>query len=246
MSININDFVSCCVSGTVSSLLFHPIDSLRTKLFFGLTFKEINLKSLLNGIVFSTSTQIVKQCCTFPVQKYIKNNMPNSYSDTVNNIVSGSISGVFLSTVSTPINVIKIPLQHDNNNKVYGTVKDLYGKYGLKGFFRGYVGTSCRDVIWNGCYFPIFGYWNNKLDNRFAASSIAGCSALLVAYPFDGIRMYRQNNKSNYNFWHGFKAAFNTSKENQRSFLICFFRVPLAVSISHYTYMYCNDFLNQR
>lgn len=244
------ELLSCAISGTITTLIFQPIDALRTKLFFAdkrLLIQNISPKSLYNGILFAIPAQITKLCATFPIQTMIHDQLNKTQlTELQKNISSGMIAGLTLAMVSTPINAIKIPLMQNSDNKFMDVTKTVYDKYGLKGFYRGGMATMCRDIIWNTLYFPIFNAINEKYKNRFFASSIAGCCALVIAYPFDGIRMYRQNNKANYNFWYGFKYAFNTSPENIKSFILCFFRVPLAIAIGHYLYLFSNDSLKNK
>ncbi len=202
---------------------------------------------LCNGIAFNTWSIIIKQCATFPTQEFIKRKLENkSMSNLQQNLLSGLFSGMFLSMISTPINTIKIPLMISAKSNTYSVIKNIYSTYGICGFYRGGASTIARDSIWNTIYFPLFGYTNNIIDNRFISSMIAGACSLCVSYPFDGIRLFRQNNKNNYNFWHGFKYAFNTSPENIKSFAVCLARVPLSIAISHYIYLKSNDILHNK
>lgn len=234
-------YISCMVSGIVTTTIFQPIDVIRTRYFFDST-KNLSLRALYNGYIFNTYTTILKQCASLPTQEFIKTKLP--FTQITNESIAGLISGLTLSLVSTPINTIKIPLMSNSNNTVTTTTKSIYINYGLKGFYRGGIGTLMRDVVWNGIYFPIFYKLNKTIDNKFLSSNIAAAIALCFSYPFDGIRLYRQNNKHNYNFWYGFKYSFNTSKENYKSFLMCLFRVPLSFSISHYLYLLLNELLS--
>ena len=239
------EYISCIISGASSALIFHPIDSLRSRYLFGN--KNMSIRALYNGIMFNTLSTIIKQCATFPTQEFIKKKLANTpMSILQQNLISGLLSGIFLSIVSTPINTIKVPLMISAKSNTPSVIKNIYSTYGIRGFYRGGASTIARDSIWNTIYFPLFGYTNNIIDNRFISSIIAGTCSLCVSYPFDGIRMFRQNNKNNYNFWHGFKYAFNTSPENIKSFSVCLIRVPLSIAISHYIYLKSNDILHNK
>jgi hypothetical protein len=202
----------------------------------------MSLSALYNGITFGIGTNIIKLCAVYPTQEFIKGKMVNtSLSQCLQNSLSGLISGVVLSLVTTPINTIKVPLMISAKSNVRSTVKYIYNTHGLKGFGRGGIGTLIRDITWNTIYFPLFAFLNDRLNNKFGSSIIAGSCAMCISYPFDGIRMFRQNNKNNYNFWYGFKYSFNRSSENLKSFGVCMIRVPLSVASSHYMYLKCND-----
>lgn len=239
-------YVSCVISGLISTTIFHPIDVARTRFFFGSN-GLFNFKILYNGFTFSAITAIIKQSAVFPTQELINAQLKETTHLTVRyrEQISGLLSGVILSFVATPINAIKVPLMTKVENTSISTIKQIYKTYGIKGFYRGGVGTLYRDALWNGLYFPIFSELNNMLNNRFIASVMSGAIAMCVSYPFDGIRLFRQNNKADYNFWHGFKYSFNRSPENIKSFVICMIRVPMSVAMSHYIYLVSNDTLNK-
>lgn len=236
---DLTKYFSCIVSGIITTAIFQPVDALRTRYFFGNpTFR---LSALYNGFVFNTGTSVLKLSASYPTQEFISERLP--ISPLYRESISGLIAGLTLSLVSTPINTIKIPLMANAQNNVFSVTKQIYSGYGLTGFYRGGIGTLMRDGVWNGIYFPIFYKLNERLENRFISSTLAGAFALCFSYPFDGIRMYRQNDKQNYNFWYGFKYSFNRSPENLKSFAICMTRVPLYVASSHYIYLFSNDFI---
>jgi len=237
-------YLSCIISGAIPPLLFHPIDSFRARTFFKQ--KGMSWSALYNGIRFNVVTNIIKQCSIHPTQDLIKHKLNDtSLSQTQQYAVSGFASGLVHSIVTTPINTIKVPLFLESKSTVRSTISTIYNQYGVPGFARGWWATVCRDVMWNALYFPVYYYLNTKLDNRPCASVLAGMCAVCVSYPFDGVRMFRQNNKTNYNFWYGFRYAFNRSPENMKSFLVCLIRVPLSVAMSHYLYMVSTDMLNK-
>ena len=163
------ELLSCAISGTITTLIFQPIDALRTKLFFAdkrLLIQNISPKSLYNGILFAIPAQITKLCATFPIQTMIHDQLNKTQlTELQKNISSGMIAGLTLAMVSTPINAIKIPLMQNSDNKFMDVTKTVYDKYGLKGFYRGGMATMCRDIIWNTLYFPIFNAINEKYKN---------------------------------------------------------------------------------
>lgn len=233
-------YLSCVFSGFTSAFLFHPIDSLRTRLLFGN--KVFTMRALYNGFCFGALANIAKNAVTYPTQEFIKGNL-GGLGLTQRETVSGLLSGILLGFFSTPVNAIKVPLFSSSSSTLGSVTKQIYATYGLKGFYRGCMGTIMRDAVWNMLYFPLFANINKKFDNRFLSAVLASMISLFFTYPFDGIRMFRQNNKANYNFWYGFKYAFNTSPANLKSFGVCMIRVPLSVSLSHYIYLISNDIL---
>lgn len=243
-------YASCLISGMLGTMIFQPIDALRSISFF--EYKNFTFKGLYNGFLFNCSTNILKVCSSYPTQEFIKSkvsHLPEIQRETLSGLLTGSV----LTIVSTPANVIKTPLISDQTNKMIPIIKKTYGQYGLKGFYRGGIGTLLRDVVWSGIYFPTFYYINKKLnglnkyfDNRPVASVLSAALAACISYPFDGIRLYRQNEKQNYNFWYGFKYSFNRTSANLKSFMWSMLRVPFSIALSHYVYLRCNDWFEHR
>ena len=97
---------------------------------------------------------------------------------------------------------------------------------------------------WSTVYFPLFKFINDKGYSRESSSMISAACGLVTSYPFDGVRLYRQNHKGNYNFWHGFRESFRFTKSNFRSLFIALTRVPLATTFSHMTYFKLTELLN--
>lgn len=232
-------YISCIISAVISTLL-QPLDASRMKLFFG--DKMPTIKAAYNGCTFNYITHILKHSASYPTQEYVKNkldHLPSFYREPL----SGMIAGAILAIVSTPINVVKVPLITNQENRAIQLIRQIYKVDGLTGFFKGGIGTLMRDVVWSGVYFPAFYFINKKIDNRFMSSMLSASLAVCFSYSFDGIRLYKQNNKVNYDFWYGFRKSFNMSVENKQSFLLAILRVPISIACSHYVYLKCNDIL---
>lgn len=242
---NKEKYLSGFLAGGIITALFHPFDVLRVRLFFA----GENIGSIgtyYNGLGFNVTAACFKNLFIFPTQEGFRNYLfSKGYSEYQSEVYGSIGSGTLMSLVSTPANVIKIPLQADSqHNKVRTVAKDIYSKYGIRGFFRGQVGTGLRDITWNGLYFTIYKYLHdNYVENKMAASIIASALAMTGSYPFDGIRLYRQNNKENYNFWTGFHRSFNLSSANLKSFSMSLLRIPIATTASHMCYLYISDYL---
>ena len=241
----IKKYLSGCLSGIVSTLIFHPVDILRIRLFYeGTSLGKLN--TFYNGIGFNLLTGCVKNMFVFPTQEHFKDIfVKKGYGEYKAEFYSSIVSGSLLSLISTPINVVKIPLQSNTiNYSPLHIIKDIHKKYGIAGFYRGGGGTFLRDVSWNGVYFPLYKNLNeNYIDNKILSSILAGSIAMTVSYPFDGIRLYRQNNNKDYNFWFGFMRSFNLSKGNLQSYGTSILRIPTATTVSHMCYLYLSQYL---
>jgi hypothetical protein len=240
-------YLSGFLTGAASTLIFHPFDALRIRLFYDT--KEIGgIRSLYNGLKFNVATSCMKNMLTYPTHDYILERLQNNYTPYWADIYSSFLTGLLLSSASTPINVIKIPLQASGDKqRAIDIGRDIYRRYGVTGFYRGGLATFCRDVLWNTIYFPLFRFVNERVTNNKTASSVfSGMVTMTITYPFDGIRLYRQNNKNNYNFWYGFMYSFNRSRENIRSYGVSLVRIPLATTFSHMLYLYLSEKLSKK
>ena len=240
-----NMYIAGCLSGAITTAAFHPLDAIRVRLFYD--YKSMgNIASFYNGIGFNITTGCIKNMLVYPTQEHFKNILTKKgYTKYESEIYSSIWSGFLLSTASTPINVIKIPLQSNVvKHSASHMAKEIYSKYGLLGFYRGGMGTFVRDLSWNCTYFPLFRYINDNItDNKILSSILAGSVSMTVSYPFDGVRLYRQNNNKNYNFWYGFFRAFNWSYANFKSYGMSLLRIPISTTVSHMCYLYISQWL---
>jgi hypothetical protein len=116
----------------------------------------------------------------FPTQECLKDLLIQKNINKYNSEFYASImSGLLVSLVGTPINVIKTPLQSCHNNKIFPVIKIVYNQYGLKGFYRGGLSTLLRDVSWNSIYFPLYKYINEKSCLAIAGSSFLSLTCCL-------------------------------------------------------------------
>ncbi|KAL6070237.1 mitochondrial ornithine carrier protein [Balamuthia mandrillaris] len=253
-------YSSGMIVGLANAAVFHPIDSLRIRYFFQK--KHLGSSStFFNGLVFNLVSTAVKQMAVFPTQDVLKRFFQTQgYTPKQSQFYSGFISGVGLGLVASPINVIKVPLQASRQQKrTLQVSREVYEKFGLRGFFRGGLGVVLRDTSWSITYFPLYSYFNRHLQPLFPAASassdpasffssafwhnstasiLAGTVAMAVSYPFDGARLYRQHHKESYAFWYGFLESFKPSASNAKSFTTGLVRVPLATTFCHTLYLF--------
>lgn len=140
-------------------------------------------------------------------------------------LVAGSISGALTSLVLTPIELVKcrmqVPMQSvlDPALRASGplavrsfsplaVIKDVYRREGVKGFWRGQLGTLIRETggsaAWFGSHEAIVKYYKNRqralhsgisdkdlvlpLWQHLLSGAVAGCSYNFLFYPADTIK----------------------------------------------------------
>ena len=94
--------------------------------------------------------------------------------------------------------------------------------------------------------------FNNVHFQNFFCAITASLSAMVLSYPFDGSRLYRQHfvkqkmvngvevtvqQKVNYNFSYGFLASLKPNAENFKSLTAGAIRVPLSTALCHGLYL---------
>lgn len=268
-------YAASMLSGILSVGINHPLDTLRIRYHLlnhvsEQNMKSVNvansvgtLKSLMNGIGFNIASTCFKNVVSYPLREQIGNTIKeHHHNDLVVNMTSSTITGIIMAAINTPVNIVKIQLQHDHasKNTLKNVMKEIYDSNGVKSFYKGGLVTLCRDVSWNVIYFPMFdivtkklNYYNNyyslnMLDVRPLSSIMCSMAATTVAYPFDGLRIFRQrlNNNIEYDFWVGIKKSFSLSKANIKSYTYAMIRVPLATCITHIGYIYFSEYLKNK
>lgn len=164
--------------GLAQAALFHPIDILRIRLFFGHESLGSGW-SFFNGFGFNLFSTAVKQMAIFPTQDILKDKFalifqagpPTQLQATHLHaqFLAGVLAGVILGVVASPLSAIKVPLQasggkdtltHTTFKRMHTleAIRLIYQNFGLHGFFRGGLATVLRDTSWSAIYFPIFRY----------------------------------------------------------------------------------------
>lgn len=234
-----NKYTHGAIAGGISASIFHPLDALRVRIFYK---QPISLPTIMDGYSFNVSTTLIKSIISYPLRDTMKDSLSKWTDHNKAELGSAVGSGIVLGLFATPINVIKVSLQAGHHPNFVTTCKNIYTKNGPSGFYNGGVATVLRDSIWNSIYFPVYELIlsSGLTKEKPVASIVAAASAVMISYPFDGIRLYRQHGKTNYNFWHGFWVALQWNSANFKSLGLCLIRVPSATALTHMTYLYLN------
>lgn len=239
-------YLNGLVAGLAQATIFHPIDLIRVRYFLR---KDIgSYRTWFNGLSFNLGANSIKQMAVFPTHDLIKKRFQ---SEIVGSICSGALMGV----ISCPINSVRVPLQMSKNGKTtYQVVQQILHRHGIIGFYRGGSAIFLRDLCWASAYFPLYSTLQTRFNQsissnltqknhscaiKVGSSILAGVVGMMVAYPFDGSRLYRQHHfgEKDHTFWYGFRKSFSLSKSNIKSFTAGIIRVPLATTFSHMLYL---------
>jgi len=138
---------------------------------------------------------------------------------------AGCFSGIFTTIVMTPMELIKVKLQLQTNDKIKvyrGAIdcgRKIFSELGFRGIYKGTLSTLMRDVPGTGVYFATYEFFNNKMipangskkDLMFYqtlfAGGMAGIVGWIVMLPPDTIKSRIQaDGASKYRgMWHCFR-----------------------------------------
>ena len=198
-----NDFIIGYISGSIQTIVGHPLDTIKVLLQQNKLKIPIKFNKLYKGIVppFFGNSIIVSTQFGFN-EKF--------YNYTHNHFYSGFFSGIVSCFIANPIELYKIRFQN--------SLKNIYVNP-----YKGLISTSMRESIGNSFYFGTYFYlYENKIFNSFISGGIAGWISWLMSYPIDVIKTRIQSNHSNNifqaykygNLWKGFGVC------SARSFIV--------------------------
>lgn len=200
-------------AGILSKLVEHPFDTLKVLTQIKPKVKFTFNKGLYRGVHIPVLFSSLKNATMFYSyslgQKYLNNKIHNT---NTKNAISGLISGLIVSIILTPSELIKCKLQYNllENKKVAmkSFAKSIYLKYGLIGFYRGNVSTMCREGIGTTIYFSVYekikmGLYSVHTNTvpiwQIALSgSISGICYWTSIFPIDTIKSNFQTSQLSY------------------------------------------------
>jgi hypothetical protein len=205
-------------AGISSKLIEYPFDTLKvlaqTKHTDQNAFKQKSKSAIYRGVyipVLFSSLENATMFYSYSVtQKYLNDKLENT---NLKNSLSGLFSGLCVSTILTPSELIKCKLQHNflENKKesMMSFVKTIYSKNGLTGFYRGHMSTMCREGLGTTIYFStyeklkqqLYKFHNNDeipIWKMAIAGSISGICYWTSIFPVDTIKSNFQTSQSSY------------------------------------------------
>ncbi|XP_014103938.1 PREDICTED: solute carrier family 25 member 38 isoform X4 [Pseudopodoces humilis] len=203
-------FVCGSISGTCSTLLFQPLDLLKTRLqtlqpavngsgragMVTLLFRVVRTESILGlwkgvspsfarcipgvGIYFST-LYVMKQ-------KFFVDRSPTALESVFLGATARAVSGICM----LPVTVVKTRYESGRfgYGSVYGALKSIYQTEGFRGMFSGLTATLLRDAPFSGIYLMFYTQTKNLTPQGILAS--------LATQPADVIKTHMQLSPQKY------------------------------------------------
>ncbi|XP_047731920.1 mitochondrial glycine transporter isoform X5 [Prionailurus viverrinus] len=186
----IKAFLCGSISGTCSTLLFQPLDLLKTRLqtlqppahgsrrvgMLALLLKVVRTESIL-GLWKGMSPSIVRCVPGIGIyfgtlyslkQYFLRGHPPTALESVILGVGSRSVAGVCMS----PITVIKTRYESGRYGygSIYAALKSIYRSEGHRGLFSGLTATLLRDAPFSGIYLMFYNQTKNIMTHGLWAT----------------------------------------------------------------------------
>jgi solute carrier family 25 carnitine/acylcarnitine transporter 20/29 len=190
--------ISGACAGLAQVLTGHPFDTVKVR-YVSQNYKNIlecinhirteGYKNFYRGISSPLLGSVVMNVQTFYTYNYFK-----QYHD---NLVAGSLTGIALSLIESPTDLIKSRMQVNSTLTYVETIKNI----GYKNIYKGLGITTFRNFVSVGLYF--WGYettkslFTNEYIGSFIGGSVGGFLCWGPNYPMDNIKIRYQTDTTN-------------------------------------------------
>lgn len=212
--------ISGTIAGIISKLIEYPFDTIkviiqtRSSNNINHIDNKFNCKSFYNlykGVhipMLFSSLENATMFYSYSIgQKYCQQN-----ENVYRNAMCGLFSGLCVSIILTPSELVKCKLQHgiisNSNNTIIKYTTEIYKKYGFVGFYQGHLSTMCREGLGTTVYFSTYEYFKyvlHKIHDTHVpiwkmaiAGSISGICYWTSIFPIDTIKSNAQIEKKPY------------------------------------------------
>jgi len=186
-----NEFFSGALSGSLGTIISHPLDTLKTWKQTNYKITNIQAKDVFRGWKFPVYNSLIINSIMFGGNNKIKEEVGNEF-------ISGAITGSFIGVITNPLDLYKIKLQNKNNISNVNP-------------FKGLPLTMKREIIGCSIYFGSYNYFKENKIPIFVSGGLSGWLGWLSTYPIDVVKTRVQANNISYisaiklgNFWSGF------------------------------------------
>lgn len=164
----------------------------------------VALRQLYRGVLPPLLTAGIIQSINFSLYETFKRKARNDYnmSHLQSVFIGGTISGAIISTVSTPVAIIKLQQQVVTSQGMISCARHIYQTHKLKGFYKGFSVVFLMEAFGRGVYLWIYEstkthipqiipsdmIFQTPLQLRMVSAATAGCLSWLLVYPLDVIK----------------------------------------------------------
>lgn len=210
-------FLAGSLSGTCSTLLFQPLDLVKTRLqqqtggprlsmvrMVGRVVGEESLAGLWRGVVPSLTKTVPGVGLYFSSMHYMKTTIYEGRPSHLQSVIIGCSARTVAGSVMIPFTVIKTRFESRQYNyrSVVEALRSIIKVEGARGLTLGLVPTLARDVPFSGLYLMFYEHLKTLTPHHmkehqpsaahFLSGMLAGVLASLVTQPADVIKTQLQ------------------------------------------------------
>lgn len=206
-----DSFIAGFLSGTIQTIVGHPLDTLKV-------WKQQNIPYSVTNLYKGIKYPLVIGTFVTGVQ-FASYNWLNKYTNS--DTLCGAFSGIFTGLCFSPIDKYKIASQ-------LGTTKSQFGL------------TTCliREIPAGAIYFGSYSYLREKQYGVFSSGAVAGASSWLLTYPFDIIKTQVQSGE--YSIKTAIQKMMGRETIVTNGLGYCLLRATLVNSVGFYVYESCS------
>lgn len=176
-----SSFLGVC-GGLVAAVTAHPLDTVKTRLQMGHSFRSsANPRVLLRGLM--SPVLAVPPAWVANFAAYSEALRFTGDKTTAQHAAAGSLSGVVWALVVSPFELIKCIAQTEKRSSTE-VWKDWWETRSFS-LFRGLQITLLRDVLGLSVWFGVYHASKERGDSAFISGGLSGCSCWLSIYPID-------------------------------------------------------------
>jgi len=218
-------FLAGSFSGTCSTVLFQPLDLLKTRIQTSqgtspgmmLMTKNILTTEKLGGLWKGLAPSIVRTVpgvgIYFSAMHVMKTKLCNGKPSSMASIMIGASARCVAGVIMIPATVIKVRCESRmfEYRGITEAFQKIYGREGMKGLTSGILPTLVRDAPFSGLYLMIYQNLKTGCEGlapvtgdsslHFLCGITAGCLASLITHPADVVKTQMQLSQAKTTFW---------------------------------------------
>lgn len=164
------------VAGFTVDIASYPINTVYTRIIASTSKDNIhkqiknNTKSVFSGIQTMLFISVPSGSFYFIGFEFFKKFAISTNIFGKDSIIPSAFGGIGAeicnSLTRTPFEMIKQNIQVGNEKNIIGSLKNIYKRYGLVGFYRGFFAMSFRDIPFSVIQISFYDYLKNKFNNN--------------------------------------------------------------------------------
>lgn len=201
------EIVAGGLAGIAQTVVGYPLDTVKICI---IEKHPIVFRNLYQGCLSPLVGALLVNAQTFYTYEYFKKRY--------NTFTSGVLTGLGISLIETPTELVKIRMQLAQNPTYGQTIKEI----GISRLYHGFTSTCSRNGLALGLYFVSYDFTKKRIQNEYLASlaggAVAGFTCWAPIYPIDcmksriqadtsyktNLRSFIKNKDMRANLWRGF------------------------------------------